>query len=251
MFGLFQNRRRARVRSRAFPKGWVTTLQRHVPYYAVLPDHLRTELHGHIQILLDEKTVEGCNGQEIDDRVRLTIAAYAGLLQLNRDPDYYPALQTILVYPEAFVVEMDEEDEFGFVAEGEDIREGESWGVGTVIISWEDVITDTQAFDGRNLILHEFAHQLYDSGEPRPADADGQQAWERVFDAAYEGHVAAVEKEEETLLDPYGAQDPAEFFSVITETFFELPRAFRQEHPELYEQLCRIYRQEPHRYFAD
>lgn len=251
MFGFFQKRRRDRLRTQPFPPTWIALLEQYVPYYGVLPDSLRDELHGHIQVLLHEKHIEGCNGQPIDDRVRLTIAAYAGLLQLNRDPDYYSALQTILVYPEAFVVEMDEEDEYGFVAEGEDIREGESWIVGTVIISWEDVLTDASEFNGRNLILHEFAHQLYDTGEPPLPDRAAQTAWQDCLDAAYDAHVEAVEKKRDTLLDPYGAQDPAEFFSVITETFFELPHEFREEHPELYAQLCTLYRQEPHRYFAE
>ena len=221
-----------------------------MPYYRVLPEALREELHAHLQVFLDEKHFEGCGGQEINDRVRLTIGAYACLLQLNRDPDYFPGLQTILVYPEAFVVEMDEEDEYGFVAEGEDIREGESWGMGAVIISWDDVHTDTCEFDGRNIILHEFAHQLYDHGEPRLPDAAAETAWRRCFDTAYAAHVRAVEAKRTVLLDPYGAEDPAEFFSVITETFFERPAAFREAHPELYAQLCAVYRQQPDRYFA-
>ena len=48
-----------------------------------------------------------------------------------------------------------------------------------------------------------------------------------------------------TLLDTYGATNPAEFFAVATEAFFERPRALRHQHPSLYRELKRFFRQDP------
>jgi Mlc titration factor MtfA (ptsG expression regulator) len=49
------------------------------------------------------------------------------------------------------------------------------------------------------------------------------------------------------VLDEYGATNPAEFFAVATECFFEKSAQLRRKHPELYEELKEYYRQDPER----
>lgn len=249
MFGFFKKRRRVRWRSQPLPSPWRALLERHVPYYGILPEGLRDELDGHLQVILHEKNFEGCGGLQLTDRMRLTVAAYAGLLLLCRDTGYYPLLHSVLIYPSAFVVNHPEEDDLGIVDEEEDIQEGESWDVGAVILSWKDILRDTRAFDGRNVILHEFAHQLFDAGELHLDDPGAQAEWTKVLEAHFERHVHQVERRRKTFIDPYGAENSSEFFAVITEAFFEMPEALRENHPELYEQLCLYYRQNPVRYF--
>ena len=47
------------------------------------------------------------------------------------------------------------------------------------------------------------------------------------------------------MLSKYGATNPAEFFAVATESFFEKPRQMKKRHPDLYEELRLYYRLDP------
>lgn len=249
MFGYFRRRRRERLRAQPFPAAWAACLQAEAPYYPHIPEDLRGELHAQMQVFLAEKRFEGCNGFVIDDAVRLLVALHACLLTLNLRHPYYPGLHAVLIYPDAFRVQRDEPDDFGFVDEVNEVQEGESWEDGTVILSWKDVWKDIGRFDGRNVILHEFAHQLWDNGDVVLTDKAEDAAWRSSMMREYEKHCRAVERRRRTFLDPYGAEDPAEFFSCTTEQFFEQPRLFSKRHPELYLRLQQFYDQDPVRYF--
>ncbi|MFH1998203.1 MAG: M90 family metallopeptidase, partial [Planctomycetota bacterium] len=132
-----------------------------VPLYARLPENDQLELQRHILVFLSEKQFEGCRGLEITDEIRVTIAAQACILLLHRDTDYYPQVSSILVYPTAFTVPVKEYSDSGIVSEGREDLEGEAWGDGLIVLSWEDVrFGAADIGDGRNLVLHEFAHQL-------------------------------------------------------------------------------------------
>ncbi len=249
MFGWLKRRRRERIVSQPFPLAWEAALAAHVPYYSKLPDAERALLRQHIQVLLAEKNFEGCGGLTLTDRERIVIAAHACLLILHRDNDYYAGLYSVLVYPEAFAPKRYDPDTLDFEGDSDDLHEGESWGVGTVILSWDDVAVDAEYFDGRNVVLHEFAHQLYDNEEKVLDDATASARWIEVFEKHYAAHVSAVGRGLRTFLDDYGAEDDAEFFSVATEAFFERPLKFRARHPELYGQFCLYYGQDPAKYF--
>ena len=165
---LFTGMRRRRLRSRPFPPDWLLALERQIPFYPLLPPADREELRGHIQVFLAEKNVEGGGGFRVTDEVRLIIAAHACLLLLHRDTGYFPGLSSIVVYPGEFVAPLAEVDEAGIVTEGEDLRSGESWQQGTLVLSWEDVLLGgTEGYEDYNVIFHEFAHQL--DARPRRA----------------------------------------------------------------------------------
>lgn len=250
MFGFIRRRRRARVVAQPFPDPWEALIRDWVPYDAKLPEPLRAALRRHVRVFLHEKPFEGCNGLEVDDAMRIAVAAHACLLILCRETDYYPGLHAILLYPDVFRVRREDPDDLGFVDEIDDVQEGESWDLGTVILSWRDVAGDTGRFDGRNVVLHEFAHQLWDNGEAAlPARADAAQ-WIDAMGRHYETHCRAVDRGRRTYLDPYGAEDPAEFFSCVTEQFFEQPRLFKTRHPDLYGLLRQFYNQDPVTYFS-
>ncbi len=249
MFRFFKSHRRAQWRAKPFPETWEKLLKRHVPYYALLPPSLQDMLKGHMQVFLAEKNLEGCGGARINDRMRLTIAAHACILLLGHDFGFYPGLESILVYPGAFIPRHKEEHPSGIVEEDPEAQEGESWDRGAVILSWEDIRRDTQDFEGRNVLFHEFAHQLYDLGEDAFPSLSAQQSFAEVFTQHYERHVNSVNRRRPVFFDEYGAEDPAEFFAVVTEAFFEQPRLFQPRHPALYDQFRAYFRQHPADYF--
>ena len=120
-----------------------------------------------------------------------------------------------------------------------------------MVLSWDDVLAGAaDIHDGHNVVLHEFAHQLdkeagYGDGAPDLPQRSMYVAWARVLSAEYAHLVDAIHQNHPTVLDPYGATNPAEFFAVATEAFFEKPAALKSLHPELYEQLRQFYEQDP------
>ena len=247
----YRDRRRKRVRNRPFPHQWIEIVERNVPYYHLLSGGDREELHGHIQVLLHEKHFEGFSGFEITDEVRVTIAANAAILLLRRAGQYYPGLCSILVYPTSFVVDTEELDDAGVLEEYTDVFAGESWDRGVVILAWDEVQQGlADPADGYNVVLHEFAHQLDQEGGPvegfpELASPELYRRWARVMGKHYRRLVEDAADRCETFLDEYGAVDPAEFFAVVTETFFEIPCELEEEHPELYSAFREYYCQDP------
>lgn len=235
---------------RPFPPDWTCILEE-IPIFGRLPEVDRAELRGHIQAFLAEKRFEGCGGLEITDEIRVTIAAHASVLLLHRETDYYPQLESILVYPHAY--EAPSEYHIGeyLVEEGTEVREGESWYRGSMVLSWDDVRRGAADLkDGENVVFHEFAHQLDDEtgaadGTPVLENRAAWRRWVKVFQREFEALQDADDRGRRTLIDPYGAESPAEFFAVATECFFERGRDLQKRHPDLYEQLSGYYKQDP------
>jgi MtfA peptidase len=235
-----RKRRRGQLLASPLPAEAEAVVRAKVPLYRRLPDDRRPRLQGAMQVLLAEKHWEGCDGLQVTEEMRLMVAAQAALLQLRPEADHFPGLDTVLLYPETFVVAHPTQDEHGFVTEGEDELAGESWQRGVVILSWHDVLTDTRKVgDGYNVVLHEFAHQLDDEygggadGAPRLPRALASR-WATAFAGAYERHQKRLARRREVLFDADAAQDPAEFFATAVELFFELPRDLKQEYAEVY-----------------
>lgn len=242
-----RERRRSALRQLPFPPGWPARLTEQVPLYARLPPALREQLHGHIQVLLDEKDFHGAAGFVVTDVMRLTIAAQASLLLLNRPVDYFPQLHSIVLHPAVFVVNRETWDATGLHHSEHQVLSGESWEQGQLVLSWDDSLAGgMNSVDGYNVVLHEFAHQLdLESGAvngiPGLLSDIQRQAWASTFSAAYADHSARIAAGEDTWLDPYAATSPAEFFAVLTEAFFELPRLIQRQYPRIFHQLCTYY----------
>ncbi len=249
MFGLAE-KRRARLRVRPFPDEWAAILE-DVPLCRRLPREDLAELRGHIQVFLAEKRFEGAGGFAIDDAVRLTIAGQACILLLHRVSGLFPKLRSIIVYPQEYVAPLEDVDDNGFVTEDVESRSGESWMQGSLVLSWDDVLADLDdPFGELNVVLHEFAHQLEaETGEmngcPPIADLELRADWAREMHTAYAEHCRLVDRGRPTLLDPYAAEGPSEFFAVVTETFFQQPRRILATLPALYGVLSRYYEQDP------
>ncbi len=243
--------RRRRLMRQPLERDLRDIIKRHVRYYGLLSREHCLELEGLVQVFLHEKAFEGCGGLDITDEIRVTIAAHGCILLLCRDTDVYPKLRSILVYPTSYLAPSSRRWPDGTVTEGTQHRLGESWSHGNVVLSWEDVLTDVSGErPGRNVILHEFAHQLdsesgADEGAPALADASMYADWARVLSKEFQALAEAAEAGEPTLLDKYGATSPAEFFAVATECFFEQPVAMAMIYPDLYRQLQLFYQQDP------
>jgi MtfA peptidase len=258
IFDLLKQRRRRRLQARPFPKEWLRLIQRHVVFFHKLPGSDRFELLGHVQVFLAEKRFEGCGGFVITDEVRVTIATQACLLLLHRRTDYFPGLLTILVYPLTYMVEEKRQVGEHVWEEGTVSRLGETGRrMGSLVLSWGAVKHGAaDPSDGKNVVLHEFAHQLdYENhaadGVPELATNEQRLAWSEVMRSEFASLRAADDSGIPTLLDTYGASNPSEFFAVSVEAFFERPHALCARHPKLYAELQRYFQQDPVEYCAD
>lgn len=249
--GLFKRWKSFHFKRMPFPTAWEPILVKNIPVYVRLPLSLRKQLHGHIKQFLRDKTFYGCNGFEITDEVRVTIAGEACLLLLNRPTNDYYQLHHILVYPSPFVASREERSEAGVVSKKDTGLLGESWSQGKVILSWDDVMKGARNFtDGHNVVLHEFAHQLDQesgsaNGAPLLGSQSGYQRWAGVLSKEFELLQRQTNNGFNSVIDEYGATNPAEFFAVVTETFFERPVQLRKKHPALFEEMKSFYAVDP------
>lgn len=249
-FGLPVYRLR-RALAAPFPDAWRAVLRQRLSVYQRMPVDLQAQLETLIKQFIHQKHFTGCNGLVMTDEMRVTIAGSACLLLLNRETAVYPGLRYILVYPDAFIVERDAQDDAGLTGSQRRGLLGESWDNGKVILSWADVLQGNDDFnDGQNVALHEFAHQLdheggSTNGAPLLSSKARYQRWAHVFTGEFEALQQAAYQYDATLIDHYGATNPAEFFAVVTETFFEQPRELAAQHPALFAELQRYYRVDP------
>lgn len=243
--------RRARVRRQPFPSDWRWVLRRRMPAFARLPADVQWNLKKHAQVLIAEKPFIGCAGLAVDDEVRVLVAVQAALLLLGRPAGYFRNLRQILVYPGAFVVARETADGSGLMHETRRVLAGESWQQGQVLLSWDDVLAGAaDPYDGQNVVLHEFAHQLDQetgraNGAPWQIGRERRAHWARVMNAEFTQLQQQQVRGEFGLIGSYAASDPAEFFAVTTELFFERSSELSVQHPSLHRELRLFYGVDP------
>ena len=258
IFGFRKERRRRRLRAQPFPAEWSEIIKRNVGFFTRLAPADQNELLGHIQVFLAEKRFEGCADLKLTDEIVVTIAAQACLLLLHRKTDYFPRLITVLIYPSQYEVEENRPIHEHVWEEGKKLRLGEtSRQLGSMVLAWDAVkFGAADPSDGKNLVLHEFAHQLdYENhladGVPALPTRTEQLAWRAVMRTEFASLRAAEQTGIPTLLDTYGAINPTEFFAIATEAFFEQPYALRTHHPKLYSEFQQYFRQDPVEFSAE
>lgn len=245
------NQKRKRIKNHPFPPLWNSIIENNLPIYPYLSPNERRRLQGHIQVFLTEKQFIGCNGLQVTEEMRVIIAAVACLILLNERGKYFPKLRSILIYPTAYFAKETTVTGKYVVEEKPVVRLGESWSKDQLILSWQHIKQDTQNWkDGQNIILHEFAHQLDQEegkveGVPILKSNSDYSNWSKVMTQEYKQLCEDVEQGRRTVIDSYGATRPAEFFSVVTETFFEKPQQLLKKHPELYNLLQNYYQLDP------
>lgn len=233
-----------------FPAEWLAYLNANVPVYSRLAPTAQQKLRDTTRILVAEKEWEGVQGLTLTDEIKVTIAGHAARLVLGFGGDYYPNVETVIVYPQGFLVTERRMETRGVFAEAVRPLSGQAALQGPVIVSWADIQHSLRAGDGQNVVLHEFAHKL----DMRDGAADGApylenkaqiETWSRVMSAEYQALVERTGRGEQDVLNPYGATSAAEFFAVATESFFESARELQATHPELYAALGDFYKQDP------
>jgi Mlc titration factor MtfA (ptsG expression regulator) len=253
-FTWMKRRRRRSLRAARLPEAWREILLANVHHYRRLPGPLQRRLEDQAKVFVAEKWWEGCEGLEITEEIKVTIAGNACLLLLGSDDDYYcfDRVQTVLVYPRRYIQRPPRQPRAGVVTDmTPQVDLGVSWHRGPVTLSWPDALRGGQGRDRRgNVVIHEFAHKLDElngetEGVPPLPDAELERRWRPTMQREYEQLEHAVEEGFDTPLDPYGLTNLAEFFAVATESFFEHSEELQSQRPELYELLREFYRLDP------
>lgn len=261
VLGVFWIRRRqiTKWQSLPWPHDWEETLQQQMPLYNKLSPPQKKHLQQMVKIFVRQKPFEGCGGLVVSETMKVLIAAQACLLLVNRPVKLnklYPKLDVILIYPSAYVAQGVQQRGWQVWTEQEQVRLGESWHQGMVVLAWDHVQSQAlDLHDGHNVVLHEFAHQLdqedgYSDGTPMLDQRSQYLSWGRHFGKVYQELCDKVSHHHVSFIDPYGATNPAEFFAVVTETFFEKPHQLQKRHPQLYSELATYYHLDPVREFV-
>lgn len=202
-----------------------------------------------VTLFLQRKSLEPTQGLVLSDTDRVLLAAHACLPILKLGLDWYDGWHSLIVYPDAFIPHRTHVDDAGVEHHTRTVMAGEAWDRGPVIVSWADVLR-AGLETGHNVVIHEMAHKL----DMRNGDADGypplhrrmdRRAWSRAFTAAWNRLQAMRRDGLELPIDPYALENPAEFFAVASEHFFEQPASLREHLPDVYRQLELFYRQHP------
>lgn len=248
---LRQGREQASVARRAIPQAlWQQTLAT-LPFLAARsPDDLQ-RLRRLASLFLDRKEFTGAGGFVVDDDIALSVAVQACLPVLELGVDQYDAFVGIVMHADAVVAQREVVDEHGIVHHYDETLAGEAMEGGPVMLSWTDVQALTGATSSAyNVVIHEFAHVLdmrdgVPDGVPLLPTSRDRADWLAVLMPEYDRFCERVVCAYETVLDPYAAEAPDEFFAVASEAFFVTPAALKQEQPALYRLLASYYRQDP------
>ena len=214
---------------------------------------------------LSRKNIFGADSFAVTDLMRVQIAAQACILILELGVDSYDGWSDIVIYPAQFRPRRQFTDAAGVVHTSNAALAGEAWLGGPVVLSYEDVAKandPNHKLAGHNVVIHEFAHKL----DMRNGNANGfpplhrgmsESIWKQTFMAAYLEFCERADLANASArfdggtalqalpLDPYASENPAEFFAVISESFFESPQAVAMTYPAVYAQLVAFYRQDP------
>ncbi|WP_425618288.1 zinc-dependent peptidase [Anatilimnocola sp. NA78] len=243
-------RRQKLIRS-PVPDLWEDTLQSHVPLYQLLPADLRKSLIGKARVMVSERIWAGSNGLELTEAMKIIVAAQAVILLAGDDGYLYERLPAIQLYPE-YISSRPTRQNAHNTPHGKLL--GDSWQSGNVRLSWPAVLAGAEdPQDGENVVIHEMAHHLDGldgqmAGEPPLATESLQKKWPGVK-AEFQNLVQAIMHHEWHWIDSYAGENPAEFFAVVTEAFFEVPAELEQHHPELFATFQELYRVDPRTWF--
>ena len=247
----WRDRRRRRLAGEPFPARWLDFVRQNCRHFETLSDAEKTRLLRDARWFIDEKSIEAAIGLTLTDEMRVTVAVHASLLGLGFAEPPFDRLISVILQPESYVRTKVHRERSGLELHAEEERLGEAWRNGPVLLSWKDIVQQCREFpNGRNVILHEFAHLLdmsdTDADGIPPLDTEEQyRTWLDVTGIEYRRLVRHAEHGRRTLLDWYGATNEAEFFAVATECFFEQSVEMLNLHPRLYAVLKAFFGQDP------
>lgn len=241
--------RRKSLLAEPWPEAWESWLTQNYIHYPLLTEAQRARLRENSRIIIAEKTWEGCDGLKVTEIMKVTIAAQAALLLLGLEHDYFSRVLSIVLFP----------TDFEFPAESEEVRgeiiSGQAVDYGSVYLSWDRVLGEgREPSGGRNVVIHEFAHQLdfldgYTNGTPPLRTAELTRRWHKAMNTSFLQLRRELGESRNPFLGDYASTNPTEFFSVLSEKFFLVPAALQHYHPALYEVLAEYYRVDPVQWF--
>jgi len=250
MLSIESARPEIKIRHKPFPVEWRSILEKQWPIYSRLPEELRDQLEQLSLIFLERIEIRGIEGLEMTDEIRVLTASQACLLLVNQKSFYPDKLRSVVIRPRGYTATQHET--YGGITSEKEIQVlGQSWEHGLVVLSWDNAKSGAHnSKDARNLVIHEFAHQLDQAdgipdGTPVLGSREQYAKWRKVCSRIFTDLQEKVEKGDKTVIDEYGATNPAEFFSVVTETFFEKPFYLKKKRPELYELFTEYYQVDP------
>ncbi|HIQ42650.1 MAG TPA: zinc-dependent peptidase [Pseudomonas oleovorans] len=243
-------RRRTLEHNPIDPAQWAE-VRRHLPILDGLDEEEEQLLRERAVLFLHDKHLTTLSGLALGpvERLLLAVQAQLPLLHLG-ELEWYRGFHEIVLYPDDFLSPQRHRDASGIEHEWDDARSGEAWQQGPVILAWPGVVA-SGGWEGYNLVIHELAHKLdmldgTANGLP-PLHRDMRVLdWANAMQTAYERMNAELDADPEahTAIDPYAAEDPAEFFAVTSEYFFTAPDLLAAAFPEVYRQLSLFYRQD-------
>ena len=238
-------RRRQRAAFSAVPADWHADLMAHCALYRRAPPAVRRQAAHLAQQFIHDKHFVGCNGLVVTPAMQRVVAWQACVLVANHGLAPYSELASVLLYPGPFIVEHTHVDPAGVISADNAVLIGESIGDMRVVLSWPDVLAAGGEGTGHNVVIHEFAHYLDHTLDGALSAPPAGNDWHQVLAREYWSLRRDVDAGIATLIDPYGSQDPVEFFAVASEAFIEVPRELQVRHPQLYALLAKLYRLDP------
>ena len=250
MFSIFKRFRRKRILSSDIPPAWLNVLNRNVWQYRFLHEDHKKRIVDAVKIMYHEKTWEGVDGLKVTPEMKATISAAASMLTLGLDePYYFDRVRSIIIHPKTIQNELIQN---GMVVDRDNVNfDGQAWQGGPVVFAWPAVIAGTrQGGDGRNVVIHEFAHHIDGldgnmGGMPIITSAELRKKWEYVFERDFKQLVDDIHNGRPPAINPYAGTSPAEFFAVSSEIFFDSPEFLNQQLPDVYNCLAEFYRLDP------
>ena len=230
-----------------FDPAWRAVLERDFGHWQLLePDELE-RMETLLAAFFRTTRWEAANGFTLTDDVRVLISAQASMLLLGLDLDEYPQLTSVIVHTSTVRLHGDHDAGGGLRSSATQTLAGQAHYRGPVVLSWAAARRGARfPGDGQNVVYHEFAHQLdmldgITDGTPPLGDEATRARWVEVCTAAYD----TVRAEGSPVLRSYAGTNPAEFFAVATEVFFNRPLDVREHEPALYTELQAFYHQDP------
>jgi len=230
-----------------FDEAWRPTLEQGFEHWRMLAPEDLARMEFLVAGMVHETRWEAANGFELTDDIKVLVAAQASMLLLGLDLDEYPQLTSIIVHPSTVRLS----GEYGVTgrvrSSGTQTLAGQAHYQGPVVLSWSAARRGARfPSSGQNVVYHEFAHQLdmldgITDGTPPLGDDEARQRWVEVCTAAYD----TVRAEGSPVLRDYAGTNPAEFFAVATEVFFNRPVELKEYEPALYAELQAFYQQDP------
>ncbi|MBA3986439.1 MAG: zinc-dependent peptidase [Flavobacteriales bacterium] len=204
-----------------------SVLRNNFSFYSKLSIRQQRQFEHRVSYFLQQKNFVGREGLEVNDFMKITIAAVGCMLSFGRRNYSYNLIHTIIIYPDVF-----------YSTENDNYHKGEFNPKHRVLaLSWIDFEAGYEITnDNLNLGIHEFMHAL------QLESMNGKDLDSARFVKHYRNilkrltHQDLKDKLDDTrFFRSYAFTNQYEFMAVLAEYFFESPEEFKQHFPQLYD----------------